>query len=170
MDSKVVFRLARGLQLAGLAVLRFDFRGVRQSEGQHDGRGGEADDLGAALDWMAARYAGVELWSGGFSFGARIALQRALSDARIRRLALVALPVRAFDCSSFARVEQPALLVMGEQDTFGTLADVRQQFPDLPARIEAVELAGAGHFFDASSHELQETVRRYAVRALEGRA
>ncbi|MCY2959935.1 MAG: alpha/beta hydrolase [Planctomycetota bacterium] len=166
MDNKVVFRAARGLQHAGVAVLRFDFRGVRRSEGVHDGRGGEVDDLGAALDWMVARYPGVELWAGGFSFGSRTAVQRALVDPRIQRLVLVALPVLAFDCAYFARIAIPAIVVMGERDTYGTLPELRRQFPDLPPSIEAIEIANAGHFFDDQTHELQETVRAYAARSL----
>lgn len=170
MDNKVVFRAARGLQHAGLAVLRFDFRGVRASEGAHDGRGGEADDLGAALDWMVARYPGVEAWAGGFSFGSRTAVMRSLADPRIRRLVLVALPVLAFDCSYFARVAVPGLVVMGEKDTYGTLPELKRQFPAPPAGLETVEIAGAGHFFDDQTHELQETVRAYATRVLESGA
>jgi len=166
MDNKVVFRSARGLQIAGVAVLRFDFRGVRRSEGAHDGQGGEVDDLGAALDLMAARYPGVEMWAGGFSFGSRTAVQRALVDARIQRLVLVALPVLAFDCSYFAQISIPTLVVMGEKDTYGTLPELRRQFPKLSPAIEAVEIANAGHFFDEQTQELQETVRAYAARSL----
>lgn len=170
MDSKIVFRLSRGLQLAGLAVLRFNFRGVKRSEGVHHGEGGEVEDMGAAIDWMIARYPGVELWSGGFSFGSRTAAQRALDDARIQRLVLVALPVLAFDCSYFARVQQPALVVMGEKDTYGTATEIRRQFPDLPPRIEIVEIAGAAHFFDGQTQGVQEIVRAYATRSLAARA
>jgi alpha/beta superfamily hydrolase len=169
MDSKVVFRLGRGLQLAGLAVLRFNFRGVKRSEGEHHGEGGEVLDMGAAIDWMVARHPGVEVWGGGFSFGSRTAAQRALVDPRVKRLVLVALPVLAFDCSYFARVEQPALVVMGEKDTYGTAAELRRQFPELPPRVEVVEIAGAAHFFDDHTQELQETVRAYAVRSLSAR-
>ncbi|MBL8860997.1 MAG: alpha/beta fold hydrolase [Planctomycetes bacterium] len=169
MDNKVVFRTARGLQHAGLAVLRFDFRGVRRSEGAHDGQGGEARDLGAALDWMEERYPGAELWAGGFSFGSRTAVQRALVDPRIRRLVLVALPVRAFDCSALRDVRVPTLVVMGERDTYGTLPELRHQFPELPPGIETLEIPGAGHFFDDQTQELQETVRAWAARVLDER-
>jgi len=48
MNSSVVFRASRGLELAGVQVLRFNFRGVGESEGRHDGHGGEGDDLRAA--------------------------------------------------------------------------------------------------------------------------
>lgn len=166
MDNKVVFRAARGLQEAGLAVLRFNFRGVRASQGVHDGRGGEADDLGAALDWLAERYPGVELWAGGFSFGSRTAAQRALVDPRIARLVLVALPVLAFDLSYFGGVAQPALVVMADRDQYGTLAELRRQFPALDPRIETLEIANSGHFFDETTHELQASVRVYAERVL----
>jgi alpha/beta superfamily hydrolase len=118
---------------------------------------------------MVARYPGVEPWAGGFSFGSRTAVQRSLVDARIRRLVLVALPVFAFDVSYFAQVSVPALVVMGEKDAYGTLPEVRRQFPDLGPDIEAVEIAGAGHFFDDRTQELQETVRAYAARFLEAK-
>lgn len=169
MDNKVVFRSARGLQNAGIAVLRFDFRGVRGSEGTHDGQGGEADDLGAALDWMIDRYPGVEPWAGGFSFGSRTAVQRSIVDPRIRRLVMVALPVLAFDMAYFAQVSVPGLIVMGEKDTYGTLPEIRRQFPRMSSDIEAVEIANAGHFFDDQTQELQETVRAYAARVLESK-
>ena len=56
MQNTVVFRAARGMQNAGAAVLRFNFRGVGASEGVHDGEGGEEDDARAAIDWMVERF------------------------------------------------------------------------------------------------------------------
>jgi len=35
MHNKVVYRIARGLRRAGLAVLRFNYRGVSLSEGSY---------------------------------------------------------------------------------------------------------------------------------------
>lgn len=166
MDNKVVFRAGKGLVEAGIPTLRFNFRGVRRSAGQHHGQGGEADDLGACLDWMAARYPDARLWAGGFSFGSRTAVQRALVDERIRRLVLVALPVRAFDVSYFKDVRQPGLVVMADRDEYGTLAELRRQFPVLPAGFETREIADSGHFFDDTGHELQACVREYAERHL----
>lgn len=170
MDNKVVFRAARGLQMAGLAVLRFDFRGVRRSEGVHDGHGGEADDLGAALDFMAERYPALELWAGGFSFGARTAAQRALVDARIARLVLVALPVLAFDVSYIRDVKQPGFILMAQNDEFGTLAELSRRFPGILGRFETSEIQGSGHFFDQTTLEVQKRVRDYAERVLGERS
>jgi alpha/beta superfamily hydrolase len=169
LDNKVVFRAARGLQKAGLAVLRFNFRGVRRSEGRHEGKTGEVDDMGAALDWMQARHPEVELWGGGFSFGARIAAQRAVTDTRIARLVLVALPVLAFDVSYIEAVTQPGFILMAEKDEFGTLAELERRFPRVLARFETSEVPGVGHFFDDLTSEVQSRVQAYAERALEAR-
>ncbi len=167
MNSTAVFRTARGLQLAGLQVLRFNFRGVGQSEGTHDGHGGEADDLGAALDWLERESPGVPLWAGGFSFGSRTAAYCASVDRRIERVVLVAFPVAAFDCSFIREVAQPGLVVMASNDEYGTLADVRRLFPDLHGGLELQEVAGSGHFFEGHTAELQRRVADYARRVLE---
>lgn len=169
MDNKVLFRAARGLHEAGLAVMRFNFRGVRRSEGVHDGHGGEVDDLGVALDSMAERFPGIELWTGGFSFGSRTATQRALVDARIARLVLVALPVLAFNVSYIRNVKQPGFILMAENDEYGTLAELTRRFPDVAARFELSEIPGQGHFFDDTTHEVQARVRAYAERVIEAR-
>lgn len=169
MDNKVVFRAARGLQKAGLATLRFNFRGVRRSEGTHDGHGGEADDLGVALDWMAERYPELELWAGGFSFGSRTAAQRAVVDARIRRLVLVALPVLAFDVSYFGAVRQPGFVLMAENDEYGTLPELKRKFPGVEARFEVSEVPGVGHFFDDQTLTVETRVMEYCERVLRER-
>ena len=43
MSSNVVYGAGRGLQAAGVAVLRFNYRGVGLSEGSHDGGQGEEE-------------------------------------------------------------------------------------------------------------------------------
>jgi alpha/beta superfamily hydrolase len=112
MDNNVVHRTARGLYDAGLAVVRFNFRGTGASEGTHDGQGGEEEDLRAAVDWLAARYPGVDLWAAGFSFGARTVAGLAPKEPRIARVVLVALPVLAYDCTFALKIQQPGAIFM----------------------------------------------------------
>ena len=56
MHNKVVYRLARGLRRAGVVVLRFNFRGVGRSTGEHAHLEGEIEDARAALAWLRERY------------------------------------------------------------------------------------------------------------------
>ena len=97
MNNNVVYRAAKALNEAGLAVLRFNFRGVGASTGRHDGGAGEEEDALAALDLLAQRYPDLPLWMAGFSFGARVGLTVGARDGRIERLLGVGLALRMFD-------------------------------------------------------------------------
>jgi alpha/beta superfamily hydrolase len=191
MNNTVVFRTARGLQLAGLAVLRFNFRGVGKSGGVHDGKGGEEGDLAAALDYLertlrrpasehedvqparsdaGPERGGVELWAAGFSFGSRTAASLAIRDPRVARVVLVTMPVLAYDCSFVRDLHKPGYLITAGRDQYGSLADVRRALPDLDPRLETDEIPDVDHFFAGKTAELQARVRGYAERALESRA
>ena len=93
MHFKVVFRAAKALQSAGLAVLRFNFRGVGRSEGVHDHGAGEQEDARAALFEMEDRFPGLPLVLGGFSFGSAVALRVAARDARVRAVFALGYPL-----------------------------------------------------------------------------
>ena len=170
MDNNVVFRIARALQQAGLAVLRFNFRGVGESEGQHDGQGAEEEGARAALDAMATRFPGLPLWAAGFSFGARTIAGLAGRDERIARLLCVALPVKAFDCQVIMHTLPPTHVIAAGADEYGNLADLRALFPDLPAHVETDEIEGVSHLFTGKTPELEERVLTWALRSFESEA
>ena len=52
MHTKAVYQAAKALARIGVAMLRFNFRGVGRSAGTFDGGPGEMDDFRAALDFM----------------------------------------------------------------------------------------------------------------------
>ena len=93
MHFKPVFRAAQALQSAGLAALRFNFRGVGRSEGAHDFGVGEQEDARAALFEMERRFPGLPLVLGGFSFGSSVALRVAARDPRVRAVLALGYPL-----------------------------------------------------------------------------
>lgn len=169
MKNNVVHRTARGLSDAGLAVLRFNFRGVGASEGVHDGQGAEEQDLAAALTFLSEALPGVPLWAGGFSFGSRTLVGLAPKDPRIERVLLVALPVIAYDCRAALEVTQPGAIIMAGDDTFGTLEVLSRQLPELLNRFHVEEIPDVDHFFTGKLDELRLRVRDWAASQLEAR-
>ena len=173
MRNTIVFRTARALRAAGLVTLRFNFRGVEGSEGEHhgewdrDGSAGEEEDAAACLDALAERHPGLPLWAAGYSFGARIVCGLARRDARIERLILVALPVAVYDCQGVDAVQQPGLLLFGTDDAFGTASELVQRVPELPQNLAVDQVDGADHFFRGRTPILEEKVRGYALSAWE---
>src|SRR5271170_3989845 len=52
MHNKVVYHAMKAFSAFGLPVLRFNFRGVGLSEGEHDDGHGEQNDVRAAVEWL----------------------------------------------------------------------------------------------------------------------
>jgi len=167
MRNTVVFRMARALRSAGLATLRFNFRGVEESEGVHDGEGAEELDMSAGLDWLAGELPGSPLWAAGFSFGSRTAIGLATREARIEALVAVAPPVRIYEIPELNQIKQVGIILMGSRDEFGTLSDLERQYPNLPAGLEAHEIEGADHLFRGKTPLVETTIEAYASRNLE---
>jgi alpha/beta superfamily hydrolase len=76
---------------AGIAAIRFNFRGVGASGGVHDRGNAERLDLGAAIDALAGVVPGVPLVVCGWSFGADVSL--CVDDARIDAWCAIAPPL-----------------------------------------------------------------------------
>jgi uncharacterized protein len=165
MHFKVVFRAAKALQEQGLAVLRFNFRGVGRSEGAHDDGNGEQEDARAALSELERRFPGTPLVLGGFSFGSVVALRVAARDARVRAVFALGFPlVRFGDASVLQGPSQPRLFVQGERDEFGAGVTLRALVEPLPPPRELVVVPGASHFFDGQLDAVQDAVSAWARR------
>jgi alpha/beta superfamily hydrolase len=165
MHFKVVFRIAKALQEQGLAVLRFNFRGVGRSEGVHDDGNGEQEDARAALSELERRLPGLPLVLGGFSFGSVVALRVAARDARVRAVFALGFPlVRFGDATVLSGPSQPRLFVQGERDEFGAGEAVRALVEPLPPPRELVVVPEASHFFDGKLDAVQDAVAAWASR------
>ena len=159
MHFKVVFRAAKAMQHAGLAVLRFNFRGVGRSEGSHDDGNGEQDDVRAALEALAARYPGLPLVLGGFSFGSVMALRVGVTEQRVRALLALGFPLSMVsDVSFLEECRKPRLFVQGERDSFGDAVRIRELVGRLPEPRVLELVAESDHFFSGHLDRLQEIV------------
>src|SRR5215470_14644972 len=93
MHNKVIFRVAAGLIDAGLTTLRFNFRGVGASTGEHTEIPGGREDVRDALDYLAETYSSEPTTLAGFSFGSRVGMEVGMNDDRVERLISVGTPV-----------------------------------------------------------------------------
>lgn len=165
MHNKVVYRIARGLMSAGLATLRFNYRGVGQSEGKYDEGVGEQADVVSAIDWLAGQHPGRTLLVAGFSFGARFGLAAGLSHPAVERLVGVGLAVRLLQGESLVGGTKPVLFVHGDHDEFGSETDVEALLAGWNAPGELHIMKGCGHFFDGRLLEVQSIIQRRALHS-----
>lgn len=155
LDNKVVFTLARAARETGWAAIRFNFRGVGESEGVHDDGRGELDDCRAVLDWAAERTATDVPVLAGFSFGAAIAL-RVAAERPVRGLVTVALPTAYF--TELPRPSCPWLAVHGDADEIVACDEAAGRLRALDSPPELRVLAGAGHFFHGRLSDLRNAI------------
>lgn len=164
MHNKVVFRIASGLIDAGLVTLRFNFRGVGASTGEHNEIEGGKEDVRDALNYMAEHYPGQKITLAGFSFGSRTGMEAGIDDDRVIRLISVGTPVDKYDDYAFlTRVRKPILFIHGDHDEFGSVENVRKLVNDVSQNTDAelVIVQDSGHFFDQHLNELRETVKNW---------
>lgn len=157
LDNKVVHTLSRALHRLGISTVRFNFRGVGKTEGDHDEGRGETDDALAIVDWMHERWPERALWLAGFSFGAWIAL-RASAARDCAQLITVAPPVQRFAIMDEPQPDCPWLIVQGEADELVDSTAVIEWVNQLQPGPELVMLPEVDHFFHGALSELRETL------------
>ena len=154
MDNKVVQTVARAFLQLGYRTVRFNFRGIGQSEGAWDEGRGEIDDAIAVLE--ATRNAGEPWLLAGFSFGGYVAsrvLQRAPEAPQ--RLVLIGPATSRFDT---APVPPETLVIHGEVDDVVPLSSVLDWAR--PQSLPVTVVPGVGHFFHGQLPLLKNLVVR----------
>lgn len=158
MHNKVVTMTARALRELGATTVRFNFRGVGQSEGVFDEGKGELDDLRAVAAWVRQQRADAVLWLAGFSFGAYVAL-RAAAELQPAMLVTVAPPAGRWDFASITLPTCPWLVIQGEADEIVDPQAVYDWLKKTKAQAELVRMPDTSHFFHRKLIDLRGAIK-----------
>ena len=163
MENNVVEALLRAGAQAGMSTLRFNFRGVGESDGTH-GRGpAEQEDLKAALEMMAGQ--GLSrLFVAGYSFGAWVAATADLSGLPIKGRIWIAPPVGMMPLRAEEVTHPPDLIIYGGRDSFCPAAGISALVGKMGPEVELVRMEGRDHFFSGFEEELVRRVSECLVR------
>jgi alpha/beta superfamily hydrolase len=171
MHNKVVYHAMKVFSSAGLPVLRFNFRGVGLSEGEHDAGRGERDDVRSVLDWMETNL-GLPILFAGFSFGSNVGLRACCGDSRVKGLVGLGVPLEAegrhYSYSFLPKCPGPKLFISGDHDIYGPRRLVDEVLGHAAEPKEIHWVAGADHFFQGTPGspepkliEMQTILRRW---------
>jgi len=168
MNNRVIYRAARGATQAGLAALRFNFRGVGASQGSHDKGIGEKKDASALLDWLEQRFQNLPLAVIGFSFGAWIGLQVGIQDSRVRALVGLGLPINTYDFDFLMDNDKPSRFIIGTRDEFCSRDNMESLARRLPGTSSLSWVEGADHLFIHHVDRVQGLVRDFLESQFTG--
>ena len=165
MHNKVVYRAAQGLLEAGLVTLRFNFRGVGNSTGEHDDGNGEKDDVRTMLDYLTENYPNQPITLAGFSFGSRVGTEVAMSDDRVVRLISIGTPVDKYDFSYLKNLRKPIFFVHGDSDEFGSIEALNSLVSQVSVSAETrlIVFKNCGHFFDDHLTQLKNLIHDWTL-------
>jgi alpha/beta superfamily hydrolase len=183
MHNRVVTTMATALCARGVAALRFNFRGVGLSSGDHENGRGEQADVAGALQWLLAQPTvdASRVFVVGYSFGAWVALSHAETDPCVAAIAAVALVPWSyhtdfyqlasasgsppepwqFDPGFLETYSRPKLLMTGERDAYSKVAQLRELYERIPEPKVLQVLPNADHFLHGYELEVGDRVAEF---------
>lgn len=144
----------------GYTTLRFNFRGVGNSQGLYDNGVGEQQDVLAALSFLSETGT-KQIDLAGYSFGAWVNAHAVQQDTPVDRMILVSPPVGFMDFTKIAAIDRLKLVVTGSRDQIAPAEQIRMLLPawNPEARFEIIE--GADHFYGGYLDRLEKILDDY---------
>jgi alpha/beta superfamily hydrolase len=155
MYNNVVESIQRVYQHRGYTTLRFNFRGVGNSEGSYGNGQGEQNDVLAAVGYLSdAGFKRIDL--AGYSFGAWVNALTARQEIPVERMLMVSPPVGFIDFEPITPLPCLQLVITGSRDEIAPLDIITKMLPiwNTDARLEVIN--GADHFYSGYTRDLEK--------------
>ena len=167
MHNKVVHTLARVLRDHDIPVLRFNFRGVGNSDGVFSNGVGECVDLLTVVQQLQQQEPSAVIL-GGFSFGAYVtalAVQRLTTTVICEHMLLIAPPVGKpdYDFPQYLPCRH-VHIVQGTEDEIVTVESVQQWVQNIPQA--SISMLRSGHFFHRKLTDLKHCLQQFLATCL----
>jgi alpha/beta superfamily hydrolase len=159
MYNQVVETLVRAYQNKGLTTLRFNFRGVGESEGTYGEGRGEKEDVISALRYLyGLQKSAIDL--AGYSFGAWVNAHLTPSDFSVSSMIMVSPPVAFLDFSFLLRDQRIKAVVAGGRDDIAPVDHISRLMTtwNPAALLEVID--GADHFYSGKIQILESVLSR----------
>ncbi len=167
LDNPVVEALVKGFTAEGVSTLRFNFRGVGNSDGVPSGAMNEAvADYQRAVSW-AREHRFRDLLLCGYSFGSVAALQTHLAGVACFGIAAVAPPTDMLSAERLSELDCLFTVLSGDRDTLVSTQKL-DALMNLVAWGSAATVPGADHLFGAHLGAVTAFAKRVGADFLAG--
>jgi alpha/beta superfamily hydrolase len=157
LSSPVVESIAMAYANKGFTTLRFNFRGVGESEGEYDGGLGEQDDVLAAIELLRA--SGIrQIHLAGYSFGTWVNARIPALPPEVTAQIMVAPPVALLDFAQVAPQPMLTAIMTGSDDEYAPPELIRKYLPRWNPKASFTVIEDADHFFFGRFRQLEEAL------------
>ena len=169
MDNNVVRAVTSALTERGFVTLRFNFRGVGNSEGEHTEGKLEAHDALSALQIFKA-WPGVDgnrVGVAGYSFGSRVVLETPGIHKKSKAIVLISPPLQAVQSTPLRKDKRTVFIIAGDQDRLVQSEGLEPALEGFAKRPELHLVAGADHFWGGFEDQMVPKVCRFFAEHLK---
>ena len=160
MHNNVVKAVAHAYQEEGFSTLRFNFRGVENSEGDYDNGTGEQQDVHAALRYLT-QLGKTKIDLAGYSFGAWVNALGIDAFKEAGRLIMVSPPVSFIDFRFLGYNAKIKLIICGTRDEIAEYKTVEKMLPKWNDQAVFRVIQGADHFYSGCEEDLIDIVGEF---------
>lgn len=164
MNNRVTYTIFQAFVNMGFSVLRFNYRGVGNSQGEIDGTGvGELADAIVALDYLQNMDSETNVcWIAGYSFGAWIAAQVLMRRPEISGFVFVSPPTNLYSFDFLSPCPASGLIIQGGKDTIVSETSVEMLAEQLAGHrfvhVEYRLIPGADHLYGNQLKEVHDII------------
>ena len=160
MHNNVVKAVAHAYQEEDYSTLRFNFRGVENSEGEFGNGQGEQEDVKGALRHLESLgKSRIDL--AGYSFGAWVNALGLDKFEEAQRLIMVSPPVSFVDFGFLQYSPKIQLVICGTRDEIAEYKQVEKMLPKWNDEAVFRVVQGADHFYSGYEEELIDIIGRF---------
>ena len=168
MDHGVVLAVCEAMVKAGVAALRFNFRGVGESRGKYGEGLGEQEDVRSAIDLLDAmsNIDSGKMGLAGYSFGGAMSAGAAQDDDRVQLLVLISAGLTEPQWRRLKTYAKPKYFIVGSEDKFITWRPFKEHVETVvdPKQVEVIY--GADHGWWGYEAELAKHVVGFVTNYL----
>ncbi|SPD73656.1 conserved hypothetical protein [uncultured Desulfobacterium sp.] len=160
MHNNVVHSIINAYQQRGFTTLRFNFRGVGLSEGDHGQGIGEQQDVKSALTYVSGLgKSQVDL--AGYSFGSWVNALGLAGFDNVKNLIMVSPPVAFIDFSFLGYNPKIKLVIAGSNDDIAPPNMIEKMLPTWNPEAEFMIIPGIDHFYWGGTDQVESIISNF---------
>ncbi len=164
MHNNVVKGIVRAYREKGYSTLRFNFRGVERSEGDHANGVGEQEDVRSALKVLADL--GIESVDlAGYSFGAWVNAMGLGTFKGVDRMIMVSPPVGLLDFGALASNHKVRLVIGGSLDDIAPVKAIEENLPTWNPKATLHIIDGADHLYQGKINDIKAIIDEFLANS-----
>ncbi len=179
MENNVITALGKVLAEKGFATLRFNYRGVGNSESRldniaevyeyweeilnNDDCSDAIVDAISAIKYLESTVGTNRLFITGYSFGAIVAMMLSVENANIRVFASISMPFGRFDTLFLSDCKKPKLFICADNDFASSIDDVEKGLLNVSEPKILDVISNCDHFYIDRELEIANRVFDFLI-------